>query len=347
MGHRGVPRGQIRQRLERHRLIYENSSLDDRSIRSYGSVMMRVVAPVERELPSLTHLQGALIVFGTGVIFSFGGLAFRSVEDIGPWEYLFFRGVGMLGAAAAVLAVRYRGRYWVLLNGVENGHLIAGAVLGMMNTLFIVSLSVASVAFVLILQTLAPLAAAYFSWLLMGERPSPSVLFATALSMVGVAVMVGGSIRDDLSPWGLLAALIPLGFGYYSTLIRSARRIDPSVPVIVAGLTLVAVGIGVVTAQGGFEATSEEAAIGLFAGSLLLAAPLALFNVAQRVVPAPESAILIMGEIVLAPLWVWIFVGEKASASTVFGGAIILAAVVWVTLTHVPRKGRRPITSRG
>jgi len=309
--------------------------------------MTRVLAPVERELPSLTHLQGALLVFGTGFIFSFGGLAFRSVEDIGAWEYLFLRGVGMSAAAAAVLAVRYRGRYWVLLNGVESGHLMAGVVLGMMNTLFIVSLSFASVAFVLILQTLAPLTAAYFSWLIMGERPSASVLFATALSMVGVAVMVGGSIRDGLSPWGLLAALIPLGFGYYTTLIRSARRIDPSVPVVIAGLTLLAVGIGVVTAQGGFEATPKEVAIALFAGSLLLAVPLAVFNVAQRVVPAPEAAILIMSEIVLAPLWVWIFVGEKVSASTGFGGAIILMAVVWVTLTRVPRKGRRPITSRG
>ena len=309
--------------------------------------MTRVVAPVERELPALTHLQGALIVFGAGFVFSFGGLAFRSVEDIGAWEYLFFRGLGMLGAATAVLAVRYRGRYDVLLHGVEKGHLIAGIVLAMMNTLFIVSLSFTSVAFVLILQTLAPLAAAYFSWLMMGERPSASVLFATALSMVGVAVMVWGSIRDDLSPWGLLAALIPLGFGYYTSLIRSARRIDPSVPLIIAGLTLVAVGIGVVTAQGGFDATAQEAAIGLFAGSLLLAIPLAAFNVAQRVVPAPEAAILIMSEIVLAPLWVWLFVGEQVSAATVLGGAIILMAVVWVTLIRVPRKGRRPITSRG
>jgi len=54
-----------------------------------------------------------------------------------------------------------------------------------------------------------------------------------------------------------------------------------------------------------------------------------------------------MSEIILAPLWVWIFVGEKASASTILGGAIILLAVVWVTLTRAPRKGRRPITSRG
>ncbi len=309
--------------------------------------MVRVVTPVERELPRLTHLQGALIVFGAGLFFSFGGLAFRSVEDVGPWEYLVFRGLGMFGAASVVLGVRYRHRYDDLFSNIEPSHVIAGLVLGGMNTLFIVSLSVATVAFVLILQTLAPLAAAYFSWLIMGERPSGSVLIATGISILGVVVMVSGSISEDLSPYGLLAALIPIGFGYYTTLIRSARRIDPSVPLIVAGVTLLLVGVSVVLGGGGFEATAQEAAVGLFAGSFLLAVPLAVFNVAQRVVPAPEAAILIMSEIILAPLWVWMFVGEEASASTLVGGAIILVAVVWVTVNRRPRRGRRPITSRG
>jgi len=91
----------------------------------------------------------------------------------------------------------------------------------------------------------------------------------------------------------------------------------------------------------------RDAAIGTFAGSVLLAVPLAAFNIAQRVVPAPESSLLILTEVVLAPLWVWIFVGEQASPTTLLGGAIILMAVVWVTITRIPKKGRRPITTRG
>lgn len=304
------------------------------------------VAATERELPSLTHLQGSLIILLTGIGFSFGGLAFRSV-DVGSWEYLFFRGLGMGGVAVVVLAVRYRSRLGDLTSRLEPGHLYAGLLLGMMNTLFIVSLSFASVAFVLILQTIAPLTAAYFSWLVLSERPSPAVLIATGVSMVGVAIMVGGSIADDLSPYGLIAAVIPIGFGAYTTLIRSAKRIDAMVPLFVAGACLLLVGIVAVLFQGGFDASLRDAVIGVFAGSVLLAVPLAAFNIAQRVVPAPESALLIMTEVVLAPLWVWLFVGEDATATTLLGGAIILAAVVWVTLTRIPRKGRRPITSRG
>jgi drug/metabolite transporter (DMT)-like permease len=308
--------------------------------------MTTAAATRERELPSLSHVQGSLIILLTGIFFSFGGLAFRSV-DIGSWEYLFFRGLGMGGVAFVVLAFRYRNRLADLTSRLERSHLYAGLLLGGMNMLFIVSLEFASVAFVLLLQTLSPLTAAYFSWLLMKERPGPTVLLATAVSLVGVVVMVGGSIADDLSLYGLIAAAIPIGFGLYSTLIRSSARIDVMVPLLVAGACLLVMGIVAVSISGGFDATPRDAAIGVFAGSVLLAAPLTAFNIAQRVVPAPEAALLIMTEVVLAPLWVWLFVDEQASRTTVVGGAIILVAVIWVTLTRVPRKGRRPITSRG
>lgn len=308
--------------------------------------MAAIDTAIERELPLLTHLQGSLIILLTGVAFSFGGLAFRSVE-IGSWEYLFFRGLGMGIVAVAVLAVRYRGRVAHLTSRVERSHVVAGLLLGAMNTLFIVSLSFASVAFVLILQTLAPLTAAYFSWLLLKERPSSSVLIATGVSLVGVIVMVGGSIVQDFSPFGLIAILIPVGFGLYTSIIRSTQRIDAMVPLAVAALSLLLVGSTWALLSGGFTASWQDAAIGTFAGSVLLAVPLAAFNTAQRVVPAPEAALLIMTEIVLAPIWVWFFVGETATATTILGGLIIMAAVIWVTLKRVPRKGRRPITTRG
>ncbi len=301
---------------------------------------------VERELPSISHLQGALIILATGVGFSFGGLAFRSV-DIGSWEYLFFRGLGMGAVAVVVLAIRYRGRASDLFARVGRTHVVAGLIAGAMNTLFIVSLSFASVAFVLLLQTLAPVTAAYFSWLILRERPSFTVVVATLIALVGVSVMVSGTITSDLSPYGLLAILIPVGFGLYTTLIRSAERIDAMVPLVVAGGSLLVAGTVAVVAQGGFTASIRDAAIGTFAGSVLLAAPLAAFNMAQRVVPAPESALLIMSEIVLAPIWVWLFVDEQASATTVIGGAIVMAAMVWLTLRRVPKRGRRPITTRG
>jgi drug/metabolite transporter (DMT)-like permease len=80
------------------------------------------------------------------------------------------------------------------------------------------------------------------------------------------------------------------------------------------------------------QVSARDAAIGLAAGSLLLAIPGWFFNMAARVVPAPESALLLMSEIVLAPVWVWIFVDERPEPTTLIGGSIILAAVVGLLL---------------
>lgn len=315
-------------------------ALDDRPVRAYRARMVAVTSS-ERELPALSHLQGSIIILATGIGFSFGGLAFRSV-NIGAWEYLTYRGLGMAAVAVAVLIVRYRGRFGDLVDKVAVTHLLAGLTLGAMNLLFIVSLTFATVSFVLLLQALSPIAAAYFGWLLLRERPSGEVVIATGVAIVGIVVMVGGTIVGDLSLFGLLAAAIPIGFGLYTGLIRSATRIDPMVPLVTAGFALILVSVVVVQTQGGFVASGRDAAIGIFAGSVLLAVPLAAFNVAQRVVPASESALLILSETVLAPVWVWVFVGEKASALTLVGGAIILAAMVWLTLKRAPVRDRRP-----
>ena len=64
----------------------------------------------ERAEPNLTHLQGSLLVLFCGVLFSFGGLFFRSTSTATAWEYLVFRGLGMLSVTAAIFWVQNRHR---------------------------------------------------------------------------------------------------------------------------------------------------------------------------------------------------------------------------------------------
>ena len=47
----------------------------------------------------------------------------------------------------------------------------------------------------------------------------------------------------------------------------------------------------------------------------------------QTVIAAAETALLSNIEVMLAPLWVWLFLNETASAATFTGGAILLVAV--------------------
>lgn len=284
------------------------------------------------DTPNVSRRQGVAFVLLAAFLVSFGGLIFRATSDISPWGYLFFRGVGVVGATAAIFAVVYRGEAAATVARSQPVHLVAGLVLGVVNCVFIFALSVTTVAFVLLFQSLAPLTSAYFSWLMLRERVTPQVAIATAVSLIGVLVMVSGTMGAELSPWALVAAAIPIGFGWYATAIRSADEIEPSIPVIVAGFTMMTIGGIVVLAASRFGLdplgiSLRDALLGIFAGGVVLGIPLALFNIGQRVVSSPETSLLLMVEVLLGPVWVWLFVGENPTITTLVGGAIILAAL--------------------
>ena len=59
---------------------------------------------------------------------------------------------------------------------------------------------------------------------------------------------------------------------------------------------------------------------------------LIFLTIGARLIPAAEVALITLLEIVLGPLWVWIALGEQPSATTLVGGGIVLAAVVFQTL---------------
>src|SRR5205823_9928393 len=54
---------------------------------------------------------------------------------------------------------------------------------------------------------------------------------------------------------------------------------------------------------------------------------LIFMSIGARLIPAAEVAIITLLEIVLGPLWVWIFLSEQPSPATLAGGGIVLGAV--------------------
>ena len=73
-------------------------------------------------------------------------------------------------------------------------------------------------------------------------------------------------------------------------------------------------------------------------GSVQVGLGLTVFTIGARHVSAVELALLAMTELVLAPFWVWLGVGEVPSAFTLAGGAIIMAAIGYQALSGVRRR---------
>ena len=103
---------------------------------------------------------------------------------------------------------------------------------------------------------------------------------------------------------------------------------------------VVAVVAGLVSLVGpGLDLPLRDVAMGCIGGGLLIGLGTPVFNYAHRFVPPADTSLLLISEIVLAPLWLWAWPGEVPSASTLVGGGVALSAVVWLTVRAALREG--------
>jgi drug/metabolite transporter (DMT)-like permease len=83
----------------------------------------------------------------------------------------------------------------------------------------------------------------------------------------------------------------------------------------------------------------------VISGGFALGLGLPLFNLGHRSVSAARIPLLLMTEVVLAPLWVWIWPGETPGVMTLLGGAVIMSAVAWLMLRTRTSDLPRPVVA--
>jgi drug/metabolite transporter (DMT)-like permease len=86
----------------------------------------------------------------------------------------------------------------------------------------------------------------------------------------------------------------------------------------------------------------RDIVISVAMGAGMLATGMALYTLGSKVVPAAELTLLSMVEVLLAPVWVWLILGETASAGTFLGGGILLLAIAGNALSGLRRKRVAP-----
>ncbi len=279
----------------------------------------------------LTERQGAILVAGSGVAFSVTAIAFRGVERASDFQFLTYRGLSTALVMVLLIIVRRSGRP-VSFAGVSWRTWAAALVLAVTSMLYILALSRTSAATTLFLLAAAPVFAAIIGWVLLRERVEQSTLIAIGITAVGVTIMVGAGL-DAGSALGLFfAALIPVLVGLYSVIQRSVARVDPVIPTLIAAVFLT-LGSGVIAlSDSGLGVSGRDLTMAVISGGFAMGLGLPLFNLGHRSVAAARIPLLIMTEVVLAPLWVWIWPGETPDAGTLIGGAVIMSAVAWLML---------------
>ena len=290
--------------------------------------------------PTLSRFQGSIAVLICGLSFSFGPLTFRAVDEANAWQYLFWRSSAAAILSIIIICLAGHNPFRSIIEAGRN-QIIAGVFTGAMFTLFIVSLSRATAAFVLLMQCTSPFYAAFFSRILLKEPVERKTIIAMTLSILGVIVMVGGNLGSGDAIGITLAVILPMFLGGYTVLIRSAPIRDPGTPVIIGGITAAIVS-GTVSLSGpGLDVPLNDIMMGFIGGGVLIALFAPIWNYAHRFVPAADVSLLLISEVIAAPIWLWIWMNETPTSTTLIGGGICLLSVTWLT-RQVARSNQKP-----
>ncbi|MBM3146664.1 MAG: EamA family transporter [Actinobacteria bacterium] len=221
------------------------------------------------------------------------------------------------------------------------GALSAGGML-----LFFIALRGTSVAIAMFLFFTSPVYVAVLAPRTLGEPTSKCAYGALGIALAGMATIVlPGLLSETLTvtAWGLIAAILAgLMLGFYTLLLRRLTRSVGSIALTWVELTLDAAFVlplaVVQLALGAGLPTGRDWAIALALGVGVTALAYFLLIEGAGRIPVQHWAILSYLSPVAGPLYALFILGERPSAWTLLGGALIVAAGVMVAVFDTRRR---------
>jgi drug/metabolite transporter (DMT)-like permease len=238
---------------------------------------------------------------------------------------VFWRSLSSVICMAAVLAVMHRGEMFARIRRTGRAGILSGAMWAVMITFFMLAVTRTTVANTLVIMSLAPFLGAALSWIVLREAVPPRTLLFMALALAGIVTMFVESLDSGRMVGNLLALAIPFAYGVNVTLLRRTQRNVDMLPGVLLG-SLFSMAIALPLALP-LDVSLRDAGLLALMGSAQLTLGCVLFVYATRYLKSAELGLIGLLETLLAPLWVWIGVGERPSETALIGGAIVLGSL--------------------
>jgi drug/metabolite transporter (DMT)-like permease len=188
------------------------------------------------------------------------------------------------------------------------------------------------VANTLVLMSVGPWAAGLLGWIVLGERVRPHTWLTMGAALAGVAIMVSGSYGTGRLGGDMLAIVMAIVFAAATVLVRRHPEIQMTPA---ASLSAVLAALAVLPMASPLAAAPRDLVLLALFGVGQFGVGFLLFIAGARLIPVAQTSLIGMLEPVLAPIWVWLVIGESADARTILGGAVILVALALHTVSDV------------
>jgi drug/metabolite transporter (DMT)-like permease len=269
--------------------------------------------------------RGRLYVALAAIAWSTAGLLQRELT-VGVGTQVGGRAAFAAAGLLVYIAATERGGVVAAFRAIGIGGLGVAACAAISSASFLVALNHASVANVLFWQALAPIFAALLGTAL-GDPVARRTWIAMSIAVAGVAVMVGGP--GGASPLGQVLSFV-VSASFAGVIVIARHRRDVSMAPALC-LSQVIVLVGAAPFMSGENVDARNVLLLATLGLTQIGLGFLLLTFGSRLIPAGEVALITLLEVVLGPLWVWVFLAERPSNATLVGGAIVLGAVVLET----------------
>ena len=286
-----------------------------------------------------SYRTGVFLVLLAGACWSTMGLGIRYMEVANVWQILFYRSCALAPFLFLVIALRSGGRPLPIIRKAGLAGVVGGLSLVVAFAGGIFSIQTTTVANALFLFAAAPFVAAPLGWFLLGEQVRGATWIAMSVAVIGIGVMVWEGMALGYLIGNLAALLSALGFAVFTIALRW-RKLDDMLPTVFLAGVFAIITAGIVCLSVGYplDIPTNDIVIALSLGVFQVGAGLTVYTIGSTAVPAAELTLLSMSEVVLAPLWVWIVLGETTSSVTLLGGAVVLVAIAGNALSGLRRK---------
>jgi drug/metabolite transporter (DMT)-like permease len=277
------------------------------------------------------RLLGVVLVATSAVFWSSAGLFVRMLDydvfTVAGYRALF----GSLFMWALVVALPRRRANTFGWPGWLAVVLTAASAVG-----YVGALKLTTVANVVAIYATLPLAAGAIGWLAIGERVERRVVLASAAAIAGVLLVVGASPGLTNAAGNASALFTTLTF---AALVVMSRRWPTLDTMLVNAVGTLVVGVAMLPLMHAPALPATDIALFAAFGLTTTGGAYVLFLIGSRYIPSAEAGLIGLVDVPLAPLWVWLAMGETPAPSVLAGGAVILGATCWAVW---PRRTLRP-----
>ncbi len=281
--------------------------------------------------------RGIVLMLCAGLCWSIGGIIVHSLVLKDVWEIVFWRALFM-AAFLGILLLVLRGRGALAsVRSIGVAGVVAGLCLAAQIYCFILALHNTTVANTFVLMSLSPLFAALAGLLFLRERLAWHTWIAIAFALGGIVIMFGEGLGSGRWLGNLFALCIPLAYACQIFFVRKVQgahgKAPDLLPTVLTG-ALIAM-LPALWLGWPLEAAAPDISLLALMGCVQLGLGCWLMTLAVPHLRAAEMGLLALTETILAPVWVWIGVGEAPGNAALAGGVLIVGALAvnaWITL---------------